>query len=87
MRLNIISWNIRHLRWEKAQQYLKEILTQVDAGHIRERVGRVLEVVLDRSQVEVRKDQAFTLALTAQHAYDKELEDVGLKALRASSND
>lgn len=34
MRLNIISWNIRHLRWEKVDKYISDILRQVDAGHI-----------------------------------------------------
>lgn len=34
MRLNIISWNIRHLRWEKVTDYLKDILSQTESGHI-----------------------------------------------------
>lgn len=34
MRLNVISWNIRHLRWKKVQDYLTDILKQVETGHI-----------------------------------------------------
>ena len=34
MKLNIISWNIRHLRMEKVTTYLAHLLTQLDTGHI-----------------------------------------------------
>ena len=34
MRLNIVSWNIRHLRWKKVEDYLEGILKQVDAAHV-----------------------------------------------------
>jgi hypothetical protein len=34
MKLNIISWNIRHLRMEKVNLYLATILKQLDAGHV-----------------------------------------------------
>jgi hypothetical protein len=34
MKLNIISWNIRHLRADKVEKYLKLILHQLNAGHV-----------------------------------------------------
>ena len=34
MRLNVVSWNIKHLRWEKVTNYLQDILDQPESGHI-----------------------------------------------------
>ncbi|WP_145962951.1 hypothetical protein [Mangrovicoccus ximenensis] len=34
MRLNIISWNIRHLRFDKVEDFMDEILDQTAEGHI-----------------------------------------------------
>lgn len=34
LKLNIISWNIRHLRMEKVNTYIAQILEQVDTGHV-----------------------------------------------------
>ncbi len=34
MKLNLISWNIRHLRMDKVVEYLDHILQQVDSGHV-----------------------------------------------------
>jgi hypothetical protein len=34
MKLNVISWNIRHLRMDKVKEHLAQILAQVDAAHL-----------------------------------------------------
>ena len=34
MKLNLISWNIRHLRMDKVKKYIDHILLQVDSGHV-----------------------------------------------------
>jgi hypothetical protein len=133
MKLNIISWNIRHLRMDKVQIYLKLILRQLDAGHVMFFYENKIDNVLDREFIDAIGDplkgspgagsmrlswrgkripvgtnenvwivysdqcttgpkskhgqgQNFTISLTEQDQYKRELEAWGVEALKATQN-
>jgi hypothetical protein len=138
LKLNLISWNIRHLRMEKVNAYIAHIIEQIDAGHVmffyenkasnsmsRDFIDTITKPLTSSAgagsmrltwgghkyqvytnefvwivwsktcttgpksqftKANAGKGQPFTIEVSPQHAYDKDLLEFGKKALRSSTN-